>query len=278
MTLSGLRREAIERWQAERLAAVAGGTVNKEMMRLKHLLTRARVCGYLRESPARDIPRAKEAPGRVRYLTADELTLLLEGRRETVTASDGRTWTIQHAPNPVLQLYIVAALQSGARRSELLTLRWRDVDMKALTLTFRHTRNRDARSIPMTSTLRAAAGPPAPLGRRRAGLPSARPEGALAGVQSARAAPRHPGSDVPRFTARRGQHVDDGGRLPTRGHGDARASGSARQPPLPAPRARAPARRGAGARHPAAPARGRFHWHYYGTGEQGVTEVSPNLS
>jgi integrase len=47
----------------------------------------------------------------------------------------------------------VAALQSGARRGELLNLRWSDVDMKARTVTFRQTKNGDARTIPMTATL-----------------------------------------------------------------------------------------------------------------------------
>ena len=154
-TLAGLRREAIERWQADRMAEVAAGTVNKELMRLKHLLNRAVAWGYLRESPARAVKKAKEAAGRVRYLTADEFELLLNGGTETVRASDGRTWTIQRGPDPALKCYIVAALQTGARRGELLSLRWKSVDMKAATLTFPKTKNGDARSIPMTETLRA---------------------------------------------------------------------------------------------------------------------------
>ncbi|HZP39799.1 MAG TPA: tyrosine-type recombinase/integrase [Methylomirabilota bacterium] len=153
--LAGIRREAIERWQAERLAGVAGGTANKELMRLKHILNRAVAWGYLRDSPARAITKAKEAPGRVRYLTAEEVELLLNGRTEMVTASDGRTWTVQRAPDPALRLYIVAALQTGARRGELLNLRWADLDMKAQTLTFRQTKNGDTRTIPMTATMRA---------------------------------------------------------------------------------------------------------------------------
>src|SRR6266542_4984440 len=36
--LATLRREEIERWQADRLATVSGSTVNKELMRLGHLL------------------------------------------------------------------------------------------------------------------------------------------------------------------------------------------------------------------------------------------------
>jgi integrase len=155
LKLSALRREAIDRWQAERRAAVSSGTANKELSRLKHLLNRAVAWGYLRDSPARAIKKVKDTPGRVRYLSAEELDLLLNGRIETVKASDGRTWTVRRGPDPSLRIYIVAALQSGARRGELLNLRWNDVDMKAQTLTFRQTKNGDSRTIPMTATMRA---------------------------------------------------------------------------------------------------------------------------
>jgi integrase len=151
-----LRREEIERWQADRLAAVSGSTVNKEVMRLKHLLNRAAAWGYLKDTPARGVKRAKEAPGRVRYLTPEEREKLLNGADETIKAKDGRTWVIHHEPSAALRLYILAALQTGARRGELLALRWRDVDMKARTLTFRQTKNGDARTVPMTETLHEA--------------------------------------------------------------------------------------------------------------------------
>ena len=74
----------------------------------------------------------------------------------TVKATDGRTWTAHQGPSEALRLYILAALQTGARRGELLSLRWADVDMKARRLTFRVTKNGDARTVPMTETLREA--------------------------------------------------------------------------------------------------------------------------
>src|SRR5262249_44094427 len=120
--LVGLRREEIERWQADRLACVSGSTANKELMRLKHALNRAVNWGYLKDSAARPVKKAKEAPGRTRYLTPAE--------REAVLAGAG----------PALRPYIVAALQTGARRSELLGLRWTDIDMKARTVTFARTK------------------------------------------------------------------------------------------------------------------------------------------
>lgn len=136
--LSGLRRDEIEAWYAERLGQVKTSTANKELARLKHLLSRAVAWGYLKANPAKAISKTKEPTGRVRYLTPEEREALL---REA---------------NPVLRLYILAALHTGARRGELLRLRWVDVDMKARIITFRNTKNGDARSIPMTDTLRDA--------------------------------------------------------------------------------------------------------------------------
>jgi integrase len=152
--LVGLRREEIERWQAERREQVSGSTANKELMRLGHLLNRAVAWGYLKANPARGVKRAKEAPGRVRYLSPEERDQLLNGADETVTAKDGRTWTVHHAPSAALRLYIVAALQTAARRGELLGLRWQDVDFRTRTVTFCLTKNGDTRTVPMTETLR----------------------------------------------------------------------------------------------------------------------------
>jgi hypothetical protein len=88
-----LRREEIERWQAERLGkggpmrdkgkGVAAGTANKELMRLKHILNRAVAWGYLRESPARHVKKV-EAPGRVRYRTPEERNTLLTSARSAL--------------------------------------------------------------------------------------------------------------------------------------------------------------------------------------------------
>jgi integrase len=151
-----LRREDVERWQAERRDAVSASTANKELMRLSHLLNRALDWGCLKANPARGIKRAKEAPGRARYLSAEERNMLLKGAVVTIKAKDGRTWTAHREPNPTLRLYMLAALQTGARRSELLGLRWADVDMKARMLTFRQPKNGESRSVPITDTLREA--------------------------------------------------------------------------------------------------------------------------
>ena len=84
MKLAKLRREDIERWHAERLVGrgdeirpVTPATANKELMRLKHYLNRAVAWSYLKENPAKAVRKAKEPPGRMRYLTQEERVALL---------------------------------------------------------------------------------------------------------------------------------------------------------------------------------------------------------
>jgi integrase len=45
---------------------------------------------------------------------------------------------------------VVLALATGARRGELLNLRWSDVDLKRGTLTFHQTKNGERRAVPLT--------------------------------------------------------------------------------------------------------------------------------
>jgi integrase len=135
--LSGIRQDEVEGWYAKRLEAVSATTANKELARLKHLLARAVEWRFLKTSPAARVRKAKEPDGRVRYLSADERQTLLDG-------ANGR-----------LRLYIAAALQTGARRAELMRLRWSDVDMKKRMVTFRQTKNGRDRSVPVTDDLYA---------------------------------------------------------------------------------------------------------------------------
>jgi integrase len=80
----------------------------------------------------------RESSGRVLYLDDDE-----EKRLTTALDDDeGRT-------------RLTMLLHTGFRRSELLGLRWREVDFKAGVLTVAEVEERDARHAPMTSIVRA---------------------------------------------------------------------------------------------------------------------------
>jgi integrase len=175
--VTAIRRETIEAWYGERCAAVKASTANKELGRLKHALGRAVDWGYLRVSPAARIRKVKEPSGRTRYLTDEERTRLLEGDLVSVKASDGRAWTYRRAPSPTLYAYMVAALQTGARRGELCRLSGVNADWKMKTITLRATKSKTVRTLPMSEPLEAllrslprSLDPAAPL------LPPVRPE------------------------------------------------------------------------------------------------------
>jgi integrase len=155
LALTAIRREMIEGWYAERCAAVKASTANKELGRLKHLLTRAADWSYLRVSPAARVKKVKEPEGRTRYLTDEERTRLLEGDLVSVKASDGRHWTYRREPSPTLKTYMVAALHTGARRGELCRLTASDVDWKAKTITLDAKKTKTRRTLPMTEPLEA---------------------------------------------------------------------------------------------------------------------------
>src|SRR5262249_35833431 len=52
--------------------------------------------------------------------------------------------------NPHLYLVVMLALSCGARKGELVSLRWPDVDLKRGTLTFHETKNGERRTVPLT--------------------------------------------------------------------------------------------------------------------------------
>ena len=55
--------------------------------------------------------------------------------------------------HPDLRAYIVVALETGGRRSELCRLRSADIDMKRRLVTFPRTKNGETRHVPMTDTV-----------------------------------------------------------------------------------------------------------------------------
>ena len=133
--LARLTPRDVEAWAADRRQQVAPSTFNKNLWVLKNVLNLAQARGYLRHNPAADVERRKEPSGRVRYLEGHERDALLS------------------TANPRLLAYIVVALQTGGRRSELCRLRWTDLDMKQRLLTFEWTKNGERRHVPMSDEL-----------------------------------------------------------------------------------------------------------------------------
>jgi integrase len=113
-----------------------GATVNRYMATLSHALSFAvRERRLLDRNPMGDISRKKESRGRTRFLSDDERMALL-------AACEKSDWAPLHT-------LVLLAITTGARRGELVALRWSDVDLKIGRALIRETKNDEQRTLPL---------------------------------------------------------------------------------------------------------------------------------
>ncbi|HHT9126695.1 MAG TPA: tyrosine-type recombinase/integrase [Candidatus Brocadiia bacterium] len=125
----------IEKYKAMRLQAVAPATVNRELACIKHMYTKAIEWGYVKLNPGKGVKVLKEPPGRLRYLKPDEVEALLK-----------------ECPGYIRPI-VLTALNTGMRKSEILHLRWAEVDLENRKITVTNTKNNEVRVIPINQTL-----------------------------------------------------------------------------------------------------------------------------
>jgi integrase len=135
--LSGLTAKQVEDYRVKRRESVSPATVNRELALLKHMCTKAVEWGYLKANPLKSVKFLKEPPGRLRYLTREEMNALIAA--------------CSHHLKPI----VITALHTGMRKSEILGLRWQDVNFAARMITIRQTKNNEPKVIPMNQTLYA---------------------------------------------------------------------------------------------------------------------------
>lgn len=111
-------------------------TANRYVQALGHVFTVARKgWGWVEGNPVRDVPKYEESRGRVRFLSDDERKRLLDA--------------CQESDNPYLYKVVVLALSTGARKNEILDLKWEDVDFERRTITLQETKNDERRALPL---------------------------------------------------------------------------------------------------------------------------------
>lgn len=113
-------------------------TVNRYLAVLSHLFTIAvKEWGWAHENPLFKVTRLKEPRGRVRFLSDDERTHLLEACKKS--------------ESECLYTVVVLALSTGARKMEILGLKWQDVDLARGVITLQETKNGERRVLILTS-------------------------------------------------------------------------------------------------------------------------------
>src|SRR5262249_32628338 len=90
---------------------------------------------WLEDSPMRRISKLKEPRGRVRYLSDDERQRLLDACKVSKNSS--------------LYTIVVLALSTGARKMEIVGLRWSDVAFQRQVIVLHETKNGERRVLPL---------------------------------------------------------------------------------------------------------------------------------
>ena len=112
----------------------AFSTINRYLAALSHAFTVAvNEWGWAEENPLRKVSKMREPRGRIRYLLDEERVNLLEACRN-------------HA-NPSLYVVVVMAISTGARLMEIMSLKWKDVDLETKKVILHETKNGERRVL-----------------------------------------------------------------------------------------------------------------------------------
>lgn len=115
---------------------VCSATINRELTILKHMYSIAvKEWEWCRDNPVKRVSMEKERPPRDRWLTYEDETRLLTACPEG------------------LKEVIIFALNTGMRQGEILSLKWKDVNLFQGIATLEMTKNGDKRSIPLNKTV-----------------------------------------------------------------------------------------------------------------------------
>lgn len=117
-------------------------TINRYAAALSAVLAFGLQHGVIDNHPMKGgkVKRRKESAGRQRILTPDEESRLIE-------AAKASRW-------PGMHLFILMLLTTAARKSEVLNLRWRDVDLDNGIAVLGKTKNGSPRALPLVAEVR----------------------------------------------------------------------------------------------------------------------------
>ena len=112
----------------------SGPTVNRYLAALSVCLSHGvKELRWLERNPCELIKKPDESRGRVRFLSDDERTKLLDACR----------------PHADLYLAVILSLTTGARQEEIMSLRWGQIDFARQVITLHDTKNGERRALPL---------------------------------------------------------------------------------------------------------------------------------
>src|SRR5262249_6114485 len=117
---------------------LSNGTVIRYLASLSVCFRYAeRTLGWVDSNPVKSIDKPKASRGRERFLTPEE--------REKLLAE------CKNSTSKALYPVVVIAIRTGARLSEITTLRWKNIDLKSnpKVMTLEDTKNGENRIVPL---------------------------------------------------------------------------------------------------------------------------------
>ena len=130
-------------YRDERLMAIRASTLKRELAPLHNMFEIAKdEWGLvLRENPLRKVRVSAGQQRRERRLKHGELDKLIVGARV--------------CRNPLVLPIVLLAVETGMRRSEILSLQWENIDQQTRSLLIPHTKNGHSRILPLTDATSA---------------------------------------------------------------------------------------------------------------------------
>lgn len=115
---------------------ITPATVNRYITAFSHVCSIAmNEWEWLEHHPLQKVQKKRESRGRVRFLNDDERNALLQACEEV--------------HRDFLYPIVVLALSTGARRSEIINLKWSDIDFGRNVITLHITKNNERRVLPL---------------------------------------------------------------------------------------------------------------------------------
>jgi len=141
-SLKEIKPQMLDKYKAERVReGASNNTVNHELVCLSHIMKMAIRWRYVEHNPVSSVEKMKIPKRPPRFLSLEEIDRLLEASRESHIY-------------PIL----MTAIHTGLRKSELLNLKWSDLDFDQCTITVQpkedwNTKNYKSRTISLTPAL-----------------------------------------------------------------------------------------------------------------------------
>ena len=153
--LNSFTTKLIENYQTNMLdAEISETTVNRKIAVLKHMFTKASEWKMTTDEMSKTVHKVKMYKldnDRIRFLSDEEIPELLEACDYVRTFKDG---TIETKKQNHLKPILIFALNTGCRKEEILSLKWKQVDQRNGLINLDKTKNGEKRHIPINETLK----------------------------------------------------------------------------------------------------------------------------